>query len=344
MNSRIQTILATLALAFVIGCDNDINVNAPFEETTVIYAALDGGTSVNYVRVTRAYLGEEGIYGGNDIGDSLYYDSLDVRLIGRNSSGIIAQEIIGVKDNSVTLDDGFFTADGYAAYRFNGNLNDEYRYQVKVTRPDGVVVSGRTDLVQPFNVTEPRYQSVNPAGVIAANPGQQVAWDEAVNGIVYTANFHMRYVEFPRNNKADSIRLTATYKFPYTQGQSLDGIHSISTRVLRDQFYGNLQNTIEPPTGNRIRICRRIDVEVVAGSDDLATHINVSQPSTGITQDQPFFTNVENGVGVVGSIRSGYKLNRQLTTTSLDELVFGDYTCELRFGKVTTTDTLFCQP
>lgn len=335
--------LFALSLFSIIGlasCSNEIDVNAPFQETTVVYAALDAGASVNYIRITRAYLGEEGILGGNDNSDSLYYDSLDVKLLGRNAAGAIVSTFQAVKDPAVQMEDGFFTTEGYVAYRVNGNLNEDHSYEVVITRPDGEVVRSETGMVRDFRVTDPRLPSVNPAGV----RGQEVAWEQAVFGRVYNVNVHLRYVEFPRNDKEDSTRHTFTYTLPYTTGDNIDGVGAISTFINKDQFFGSMEAQMDPPTGNRVRVARRVDVEVICGAEDLATHINVSQPQNGVLQDPPFFTNVENGVGVVSSIRRSYVLAKRLAPASIDELVFGDYTCELRFGKVTTSDTLFCQP
>ncbi len=326
--------------ALFASCANEVDVNAPFEETTVIYAALDASTSLNYIRVTRAYLGQDGISGGNQVGDSLYYDSLTVQLIGRNAAGQIQSQITAEKDNSVRLDSGFFTGDGYHVYRVIGNLNEDYSYRVRVTRPDGSVVYGETQMVQDFDITNPRFPNINPGG----DRGQLIEWEEAVNGRAYIVTVNFLYVEFPRNNKADSTRGLVALQLPYTIGQSLDGIFTQSTTLTRDLFYGNIDANLDPPTGNRIRIPRRVDFIITAAGDDLATHINVSQPQTGVSQDPPFFTNVVNGVGVVSSTRRSFVLNRKLANRSIDELVYGEYTCDLRFGRVESLDTLFCQP
>ena len=332
-------VLSLLSILGFTACNNEIDVNAPFEETTVVYAALDAGSSVNYIRITRAYLGEEGILGGNDVADSLYYDSLNVQLLGRNASGNVVSTFQAVQDPTVQMEEGFFTTEGYVAFRVNGNLNEEHSYEVVIQRPDGETVRSETGMVREFRVTEPRFPTVNPAGT----RGQEIAWDQAIYGRVYNVNFHMRYVEFPRNDKEDSTRHTFTYTLPYTTGDNLDGIGEISSIINKDQFFGSMAAQLAPPASGYVRIPRRVDVEVVCGAEDLATHINVSQPQTGVLQDPPFFTNVENGVGVVSSIRRSYVLGKRLAPASIDELVFGSYTCGLKFGKVTTQDTLFCQ-
>lgn len=320
-------------------CDNDIDVNAPFKETTVVYGAIDADDPVHYIRITRAYLGEQGIYGGNDVSDSLYYDSLQVELIELNENGNITNTFPAVKDNSVQLDSGFFETDGYHVYRVNATLDEANSYRVKITRGDDKTITATTDMVKEFSVLYPRFATVNPTAI----NGMRVEWEQAEDGRIYQAHLHMYYVEFPRDNKADSTRGRVTYDFPTFTGSSLAGTGNILTSINTDQFYGNLANKLDAPTGNRIRIHRRVDLVVDCGADDLATHINVSQPQTGVLQDPPFFTNVDGGVGIFSSMRSSYALNKRLHQQAIDELVYGDYTCHLRFGKVTTSDTLFCQ-
>lgn len=326
----------------IASCDNEIDVNAPFEETTVLYSTLDAGDNSHYIRVTRAYLGDEGIYGGNNSADSLYYDSLTVELKEINANGSVTRTFTAVRDNSVELDSGFFTAEGYTVFRVDAALDEDMEYRVVITRPDSQVVRAQTVMVKDFRITEPRFATFNPGGPFGAD----VSWEEALDGLVYRTTIDFHYVEFPRNNSADSIRGVVSYRLPYVTGSGLSGTGVITSTINRDQFYGNIAAQLDPPAGNRVRLSRGVDVRVEAGGDDLATHINVSQPQNGVLQDPPFFTNVEGGVGILSSIRVQNENNKRLSNVSLDELVYGSYTCGLKFGKVTGQglDTLYCQP
>lgn len=325
--------------ALLSSCDNEIDVTAPFEETTVVYAALNASDPFHYIRITRAFLGDEGFFGGYNQSDSLYYDSLSVVLEQLNTNGGVVATYQAVKDNSVKLDSGFFTTEGYHVYRVTATLDEDAEYRVRITRPEGGEVTARTVLVKDFDISYPRFATVNPASVT----GMRVQWDQAVNARVYRAKMIMHYVELSRSNKADSVRKSVVYTFPYFTGDNLTGGGEVSTGINLDQFYGNIATQLDVPGGDTIRIHRRVDVVVEAGGDDLATAINVSQPQTGILQDPPLYTNVNGGVGVFSTIRLSYALNKRMTETAIDELVYGDYTCGLKFGKVTTSDTLFCQ-
>lgn len=334
------SILAFFGL-FLASCENDINVNAPYSETSVLYGVLDAGKDTHYVRITRAFLGPQGLVGGVGVGDSLYYDSVQVLLRGIDANGAIVSEVTGTKASNMAMDTGFFATDGYVPYRFVTTLDQTLDYRLVAIFPDGRRMRANTELVYGFTITEPRFPTFNPAGP----RGQEIAWEQAVNGRSYRAFVRLSYVEFPRNNKADSTVNYFTYALPYVTGDNLDGIGTISSTLNLDQFYGSIAAQLDAPTGNRVRIPRRIYIEIQCAGDDLATHINVSQPQSGILQDPPFFSNVEGGVGIFSSNGVEEKNDyRRLSALSLDELVYGSYTCHLRFGKVTTQDTLFCQP
>ena len=44
-----------------------------------------------------------------------------------------------------------------------------------------------------------------------------------------------------------------------------------------------------------------LDLVMTEGSDDLKTYINVNKPFSGIVQERPVFSNINNGVGLFSS-------------------------------------------
>ena len=89
-------------------CEDELKVNADWKDVSIIYGVLDKTKNTNYVRIHRGYLGDEGITGGNQNPDSLYYPELsvtiDVLFEGQSFRTITLQ-----KDESIDLDSGYFT-------------------------------------------------------------------------------------------------------------------------------------------------------------------------------------------------------------------------------------------
>jgi hypothetical protein len=126
-------------------------------------------------------------------------------------------------------------------------------------------------------------------------------------------------------------------------GNNLLGNGEINTAVGYEDFYNFLANTPALPVKPGVlRWFRGIDLHLVAGSDDLATYISVSQPSNSIVQDKPFFTNVQGGAGVFASRATYVRPYLNISNNSLDSLVYSRKTCKLRFAKTTVFDTLTC--
>jgi hypothetical protein len=119
-------------------------------------------------------------------------------------------------------------------------------------------------------------------------------------------------------------------------------------------FFSYLQGKIEAnPLIKRVigtageASTRPFDLLVSMGNDQLNTYIEVSSPVSGIVQERPVHTNIDNGLGLWAS-RSVRRLdNLKLTSTSaggapnignLVALVTSEYTSELNFCDENSSD------
>jgi len=59
---------------------------------------------------------------------------------------------------------------------------------------------------------------------------------------------------------------------------------------------------------------------MTVGSEDLETYINVNKPITGIVQERPQFTNINNGIGLFSSRFKKIRFDYDLTSSTLDYL------------------------
>jgi hypothetical protein len=337
-----KLIVLSLTILTMAACDNDIDINAPFKDITVVYSLLDGTKDTNWVRVHRAYLGKEGMDGGNQVPDSIYYKNLQVKIEEVSANGTVLNSwLLQRDDNSRQMEEGYFTTSGYHLYRFDQNINPNNSYRLTIEKPDGEgdPVTGITPIVGGFNVTEPR----GVQKVTFGRSGQNFSWEQPKNGRIHQAMIRFYYVEINRNNKSDSVRKYVDYQLPTKLGTTLNG--STTTQIVNNvpysTYYRYLSNTI-PFNENVNRFFRKMDVYVVCGADDFATYISVSQPAEGIVQDKPFYTNVTNGAGLFSSRGFTDKTNMELSSISLDSLFNGVFTCGLRFGKQIGLDTCYC--
>ena len=47
-----------LLLSFITACETDFDVNAPYQDITIVYGILDIDDSISYVKINKAFLGE----------------------------------------------------------------------------------------------------------------------------------------------------------------------------------------------------------------------------------------------------------------------------------------------
>ncbi|CAI8335180.1 MAG: Uncharacterised protein [Owenweeksia sp. TMED14] len=347
MNLKNIFISTVFSIAFA-SCDNSLRVTAPFEDIPIVYGIINPDSDTQYIRVGRAFLGQDGPNGGVNHSDSLYYKDLIVELqaFKENSDFVWAKQFSETEE--MPKDSGLFTNQGHRLYKLvipeytanNNRLDWSYKLLLKKDSLSQAFASAETPVVKDFSIKRPNFQGTQRFS-FTSSKGAEIQYYQAVNARIYQGFVDFLYMEMPEGNQNDSTRHSVRYYLPYTIGSSLNGGSFLSTTLRYDSYYSFLSEAISTKPGF-IRFFRGFSIHLSAGTDDLATYISVSQPSNTILQDPPFFTNVNNGAGVFASKVGLIRPNVGLASSSLDSLVFGKLTCSLRFAKASFLDTLTC--
>ena len=97
----------------------------------------------------------------------------------------------------------------------------------------------------------------------------------------------------------------------------------MNTLLEGEKFFNFLRAEIDT-SSTKIRHFDGIDLMMTVGTTDLETYINVNRPITGIVQQRPQFTNINNGIGIFSSrfthVRSDVILNKDTKDYLIDEL------------------------
>lgn len=344
---KTKLILSLLLFASLFtACSTDLDVTGDWKETMVIYGLLDQSQDTQYVKINKAFLGQGNAYEYAQIKDSVQFlNSLTVQLQ-RIKNGIsLGAPIQLMPTPNVPKDAGtFYYADQtYAIYSYVSTganaLNPDSQYELSVLNNEtGTKASSKTSLVGNFNITIPMPSSPS-FYIINAGPTSQtwpftVKWQAAVNGKLYQMNMRFNYEEFIDTN-GDTIPEYSVVKhldwlFPAQESLNLTGTEVMSLSFPSQNFMKHIGTSI----GSTLNVVRRqalkTDLIITAGTDDLNTFINVNEPSTGIIQDKPEFTNITNGLGLFSS-RVTSVMSRDLEATTKDTLACGQYTRGLKF-------------
>lgn len=341
-----RKILAVLALMIIaISCNQELIVNAPWKDVSAIYGILDRTTDTNYIRIHRGYLGNQGINGGSQEADSIYYKTPSVKIEIINVSGQIIETVDLIRDETKDLDSGLFTVEDYHTYRFDKVLEDNFQYKLIVDKSeDGLnQVYATTPMVDDFKIDNP---NANRNLAYTFRNGVEVAWESTENGRLYDVTTRLHYTEMSLTDNSDLVEKFVDYSVTTKLANSLSGGQGFVSTIGYDGYYRFLANNIEV-NPEVIRFYVGTDITIVAAADDFATYMSVSAPATTVVQDKPHFTNIMGGddanAGLFSSTNKAQNFAMKLADDSMDSLVRSMLTCDLQFADKIGQDTVYCQ-
>ena len=316
---NIYLILGIFIMLFS-ACETDFDVNAEWEETTVIFGLLDASdqNQLQKIKISKAFLGNMDAYQMAQYSDSINYgvDELDVKIYKWNYNQIEdSVELIPMP----TYRDGEIFYDSIIVYQFynlNSFLQKGYEYELVVkNNMTGNLVSSRTEIVAGFdfdNIFITKSKSFQ-FGLYTNNDfsSSTITLDDSNdNGTIYQLDLIFHYTEIMDGVYTEDSLI---YSLPL-----IDDTES-KMKIEGNSFFNFLALNLDK-NQSIIRYFNDIDMIMTVGSEDLETYINVNKPITGIVQERPQFTNINNGIGLFSSRFKKNRFAYDLTSSTLDYL------------------------
>lgn len=290
--------LFALLITTIFGCSTDFDVIAPYKEIMVVDGLLNAIDSVQFVRVSKAYLGEGDAVRMAQQKDSINYaDVLTVKLTDINTG--VQADMVRVEPGN--KDSGMFAYPFVVLYQTNLPINKDNEYRLEVTNTNtGVKASSQTKIVGDIflsNISDPvdlASNFISPV-LITYVPGK--------NSFIHEMHLKFHYRDIDPSG----------FSTFHVVDQNLGAPTSLTTqearyRYFKADFWNNLAAFIpDVQPGHKRRVdslgagVKTIEYAFVVGSEDLDTYIKLNKPSTGVVTERPLFTTVENGVGLFTS-------------------------------------------
>ena len=282
-------------------CETDFDVNAEWEDVTIVYGLIDPNIEDQLIKINKAFLGQGDALQMASIADSSNYNPSDLHVkIHRIRQQAFNQydtlSSVTLNDTILDKDDGLFSTDNNIIYTFKKpssfyNTNSLYALEI-INLISGHKVTSQTEIINTFS-----FESLNPSFEWGLYNGdlpdslkfrtKNIEWQPSTNGVIYQLDIVINYIE---NN--DTINLPWSQPLvEYTSG-------NMSLKIKGDQFFQFLTTNL---TNNTPKQFLNLDLVMTVGSDDLKTYINVNKPFSGIVQERPVFSNINNGVGLFSS-------------------------------------------
>jgi len=301
---KIYLILSVFSIVFV-ACETDFDVNNTWEEVTVVYGLLDAGDGkeLQQIKISKAFLGTMDALQMAQYADSINFDpnDLDVKIVRIKNNGVT--DTVTLSAVTIIRDGNIFN-DTIIIYEFlNDNfLKSDSEYELVITNINsGNVVTSRTELLSGFS-----FSNLNGEGFLfgfistALEPefsfsSGMIKWIPIDNGKIYQIDLLIHYTE---ENTAGGTPVSKQLVF----SQNLVSDNEDVLRIEGEDFFNFLSINLEKDD-TKIRRLRDkcIDVVMTVGSENLDTYIKVNRPITGIVQERPYFTNINNGIGLFSS-------------------------------------------
>jgi hypothetical protein len=324
---KIYLILSVFALVFT-ACETDFEVNAEWEETTVVFGLLDKAKEIQFIKVNKAFLGEADALQMAQHSDSVNFEPFDYN----DSTGDLQVKLYKIdvndtierilKDTLLLKDDGLFASDNNIVYYFNTPEGDDFlskntTYSLVINNvKTGNIVSSSTEIIKGFN-----FEGFDGLS------GTQTSYNFSFYNLYDGENKAYYTFEWEPSKTPNAVIYQFALRFHYEENEVAKELLWTQTEVNEREkiltiygkdFFSFLENNLVKD--NAVREFISIDIEMTLGAQDLKTYILVNEPITGIVQERPQFTNIENGIGLFSSRHSKVISNLGLNPATLEHL------------------------
>lgn len=297
MKKILLAVLVTLPLLFMPSCETDVDINATWEEITIVYGLLDQSDDVHYFRINKAFLGGNVLEVAKIADSSSYKNDLEVVLEGWQNNQL--KQIIQCDTATISdKDTGFWYNPYMIVYKGAGQLNQDYQYKLYIKNTkSGKEIRSNTYLVQDFSIEAP------PTGGKINFIYEQFInfkWKYAINAIRYEPLIVFKYWEIPLGT-SDTIVKYMDWPQTTRYGENLIGGGEMQpVSVSSDAFYSTVLTKLDN-TFDGQRLADSIFFYVSAAGPEYDAYIKVNEPSSSLVTDRPEYTNVEGGFGFLSS-------------------------------------------
>lgn len=335
MKKQLLGMAAAAFIFFATGCTTDFDVTADWKQINIVYGLLEPYDSVQYIRITKAFLNENtSALDVAAIPDSSYHqDSLHV-VLQPIQNGNVLGNIELYKTELQNKEPGDFSYPSHILYRTppSFQLDPELRYRIVLESPaTGNISTGETEVLGPVQPEYPRASFGADSGVIDFSTYSKfpLSFYTGQNAYFYDIILQVSYLEYPQGQPDQAVLKELDWYIDREIVVDPESQEEVLVRFESEGFFRFLGSNIEVDPGIRRRL-RNVVLVYGGGTRDLYYYITLNRPSLNIVEKQPEYTNIENGLGLFAS-RQIDSLRIGFTAPTLDSIRAGIYTKPLNF-------------
>ena len=298
-----------IALLSFSACEPDFTVQEDSPPVPIVYVLLDKNDGEHIIRITKSFQLGGNAFTSAQNPDSSRIEGIEPVILVKDSDGEVEKTIPLTKKTITGKPEGVFYSGEQEVYAFQENLSSFKTYELTFDYK-GKVVSAETPILQ---VTKNNWETPKSVQQFVGFLRSDQSGDEEFPkfqdiGISFTTNENIGQYE---------VYAKLPYLNVFTDGtESADTlVYKVATVAVRKEgesknadlnsetFINAIPDFLTNPANLAYReVADSIVLALVAGGEELATYIEVNNPSTGIIQEKPAYTNVSNGLGIFSTV------------------------------------------
>jgi len=323
-------LLLSILIIASISCSTDVELNDEWEDHTLIYGVLNQTEATHYIRVQKSFLGPANAYEMATEHDSIYYSTDITVKLERIQDGNTTATIPFEFTTEIPKDDGIFASNNHIVYKSDATLYADSEYRMVVEIPSlNKIVTSTTSLIDNFNIDSRTYNYFHFEVDFISNTNMFIEWTAPYYARLFKVVLEFNYAEI--NPTVDTVYKSIFWEQTPVKTLNTSGGENMQKDIVREDFFkfvGSSLNEIAAPT---YRISGNINLIILAGSEDLDLYIELNKPASGVVQERPIFTNIENGYGLFTARYTRTMVGNELRNSSKDSLALGQFTSHLGF-------------
>ena len=321
-------LLVAVCAAGLTACSTDIDITAPYKENTIVYALLDRDSAVQYVRINKAFLGPGNAFVYAQVPDSSEYQPGQLQAVVQKVQNGQVMATYPLRDTLLPHDPGSFAGPTHKVYCFNALLDSSAIYRIDATGK-GNHVTAETALVgailpQSSTITQP----LRLVQIGGGYTDQVIRFKSSLNGKRYDIAYRFLWDEV---TGTDTVHRSFTQSIATLISNSAAGGEDLEVRMGGEAFFQTVAFRVGNNPNVSHRIFRGVDLLWAVAGKDLNLYLQVGSPISGLVEERPVYTNVQNGYGLFSSRRFKMLHKSDLNAQTIPELVQGQYTAGLHF-------------
>jgi hypothetical protein len=285
------------------GCETDFDITAPWKDVTIVYGLISQNDSVHYIKVNKVFLGDGNAYTYAQIADSSSYgNNIEVSIIEKGKNGIIRTFICDTT-TIYNKEPGVFYYPQQVVYKTEFKVpsdfaNKDITYGVEIrNKITDKIVSAETSLVNDFKIQSP---SAGQSKIDFIYENGSIKWLTAKYGRRYNIGIRFWFDEV--DNNFDTVRRSIDWNLNSVKSDNLAGNELLELSYNPLNFYTVCNNLIPYHDDRENNVSSRLadiaEFRIIVAGDELNTYMEVNEPSNGIVQEKPEYTNIVNGIGL----------------------------------------------